>query len=477
MGDGFQYNPDEIEDILKKYSGDTTSQQNTGSSKPVEPLFTTRNVGTDKEEKKKVTPKVSSYDDDDDISSWFNDETSSKYSSGSKIKMSGSSSGSSKISLKGSNHSRGFNDMPEDNFDDLEKSYNSPIKVSGSGSGSRSSGSSVRVGSSGSEKPRVSRAEIIKQSAQSQKEHDERREKREQNNYQEKLRKERVKKNKRTNLILNILLVFFILVFVGSGAYLGLYFYRIRKAENSFEDIKKLITEDVPDDEGEEDEEGGTGTHGTGRAHMVDVDGVMVQSKFSQIYKTNKDFIGWLNIPGTKIDYPVMHTPADEEYYLRRDFSGEYSTAGTLFIAAKSDALTPTDNVIIYGHNMKAGTMFHTLLEYEDEEYYQGHKTILFDTISGNAEYEIIAAFRTVITADDSSFKYYEFIDAENEQAFNDYVAKAKELTPYDIPATAEYGDKLLTLSTCAYHANSGRYVVVAKLLVDEEEEEAAEEE
>ena len=78
--------------------------------------------------------------------------------------------------------------------------------------------------------------------------------------------------------------------------------------------------------------------------------------------------------------------------------------------------------------------------------------------------YEVIAAFRTKIDeSDSSSFKYYEFFDADDETEFNAYVDKVKSLTPYNIPETATYGDCLLTLSTCAYHTNEGRYVVVAK--------------
>ena len=108
--------------------------------------------------------------------------------------------------------------------------------------------------------------------------------------------------------------------------------------------------------------------------------------------------------------------------------------------------------------------MFHDLLNYADESYYQEHKTVVFNTIYGNAEYEVIAAFQTNIKeVDDTSFKYYQFFDANDPSEFDEYVNNCKALTPYNIPVTAEYGDKLITLSTCSYHTDEGRYVVVAK--------------
>ncbi|MBP3808498.1 MAG: class B sortase [Eubacterium sp.] len=266
------------------------------------------------------------------------------------------------------------------------------------------------------------------------------------------------KKKKRKTAILNTLLVIFILIFLGSGTYLGLYFYKIRKAENSFDDVKKLIKED-----GSKDPETGK-KQDTDFTSYETIEGNLVQSKFADVYTKNPDFIGWLTIPGTNVDYPVMYTPNDEQKYLHMDFNGDYSSSGTLFAAAGSNPLKARDNTLIYGHNMKAGTMFHALLSYESESFYKEHSKITFNTTFEDAEYEVIAAFRTKIDEDDpNSFKYYEFFKAENKEEFDEYVQKVKSLTPYNIEESAVYGENLLTLSTCAYHTNEGRYVVVAK--------------
>ena len=314
----------------------------------------------------------------------------------------------------------------------------------------KSSGDKYKVGKSEDDVERVlSRAEIIK----NQKKDPDLKKKAE----------ARLKKKKRANAILNALLVFFILVFLGSGAYLGIYFYKIHKAQSGFDDLKSLIR-DSSKDKGDDGES--TVDSDMVVPKYVNIDGVSVQEKFADLYTRNHEFVGWLTVDGTNIDYPVMHTPDDEEKYLRRDFDGNSSSSGTLFVAAASDPIAPSDNVIIYGHNMKAGTMFHSLLNFEKKEYYEEHKLIEFDTIEEDAQYEVIAAFRTKIDESDPSlYKYYEFHNASSEEEFNEYVSKVKSMTPYEIEATAKYGDKLITLSTCAYHAEEGRYVIVAKKL------------
>ena len=183
------------------------------------------------------------------------------------------------------------------------------------------------------------------------------------------------------------------------------------------------------------------------------------------LFEKNSDMICWLDIEGTEISYPVMYTPDDPEYYLHRDFDGEYSYSGMPFLDSRCD-IDKSSNLIIYGHNMKTGKMFHDLLKYENESFYKNHKYIQFDTIYGNGTYEVIAAFRThILTEKEDGFRYYQFFNAEDKSAFNQYVSGCKALTGYTIDTDASYGDSLLTLSTCAYHTDNGRFVVVAKKL------------
>ena len=113
---------------------------------------------------------------------------------------------------------------------------------------------------------------------------------------------------------------------------------------------------------------------------------------------------------------------------------------------------------------MNNGSMFSDLCKYESEDFYREHKTIRFDTLDSFGEYEVIAAFKTVAYSEEG-FKYYHFVNAESAEAFDGYIARCKALALYNTGVTAEYGDQLITLSTCEYSRTNGRMVVVAKLL------------
>ena len=101
-----------------------------------------------------------------------------------------------------------------------------------------------------------------------------------------------------------------------------------------------------------------------------------VQPTSRNLYLENADMVGWIQIEGTKIDYPVMQTPADPNYYLKHDFEKHYTDYGCPFMQADCDALAPSDNLIIYGHNMKDGSMFADLAKYRSNDFWQNHKTV-----------------------------------------------------------------------------------------------------
>lgn len=124
----------------------------------------------------------------------------------------------------------------------------------------------------------------------------------------------------------------------------------------------------------------------------------------------------------------------------------------------------PSDNVIIYGHHMKNGSMFCDLEKFKNQDFWKGHKTISFSTITDRYEYEIVAVFKTFVYSDSpESFKYYHFVNAETPEDFSAFVDRCKGLSLYETGVSAEYGDKLITLSTCEYSRTNGRLVVVAK--------------
>lgn len=191
-------------------------------------------------------------------------------------------------------------------------------------------------------------------------------------------------------------------------------------------------------------------------------------SNYQDLYLQNNDMVGWIKIEDTKINYPVMQSKDNPNFYLKHSFDKAYTDYGCPYIQENCDVDIPSDNLIIYGHNMKDGSMFSGLMKYTDKDFYESHKTIRFDTLTEKCNYEIIAAFKTVVYADSSeSFKYYQFVNADSVDEFNAYINKCKELALYDTGVTAEYGDKLITLSTCEYSRNNGRMVVVAKKIAE----------
>ena len=188
-----------------------------------------------------------------------------------------------------------------------------------------------------------------------------------------------------------------------------------------------------------------------------------VLDEYKNLLIANRKLIGWVKIDGTYIDYPVMQTD-DNEYYLDHNLNQEYDKNGTIFMDKDCDVLKPSTNYILYGHHMKNGRMFGQLDLYQNESYYKEHPYISFDTIYEKGTYQVMYVFRSrVYKETEIVFKYYQFIDANSEQEFDSYMKEMADMSFYDTGVTAEYGDQLLTLSTCDYQETDGRFVVVAK--------------
>lgn len=186
-------------------------------------------------------------------------------------------------------------------------------------------------------------------------------------------------------------------------------------------------------------------------------------------YEENPDIAGWITIEDTVVDYPVMYTPDDEEKYLYRGFNGFFDVNGLPFIEDSCSLDPESDNIIIYGHKMSSGKMFASLLEYAEKSYWEEHPIIQFSTLYEHREYEIVAAFYDrVYYKYENCFKFYQFIDAEDEDDYNEAISYYKYKAEYDTGVTAQYGDRLITLVTCSYHHKYGRFVVVAREKLEE---------
>jgi sortase B len=183
------------------------------------------------------------------------------------------------------------------------------------------------------------------------------------------------------------------------------------------------------------------------------------------MHALNNDMVGWIEIPGTSIDYPVMQSPYQTDFYLKRNFYKQNATCGAIYVREKCDVWEPSDNVTIYGHNMLNGTMFADLHDYEEKSFWKNNKLVYFDTLYEYHTYEIFAVF-IVSGYLDKGFNYHTFDDAANAAEFDEFVATCKELALYDTGITPKYGEKLITLSTCDKSIENGRLVVVARRIM-----------
>ena len=282
-----------------------------------------------------------------------------------------------------------------------------------------------------------------------------------------------LKKKKRAPIWYYALLILLICVFAGSVWYLADYYMGSKKQADVYDDLAALVDSvrgTTPTEERREpatDEAGNTIAQDgdfemlpPGKVEDIhDENGILLE--YAPLYERNPDVAGWLTIEGTKINYPVMHTPGRTDYYLQRNFNGEYSGWGCIYAREECDLEMPSDNITIYGHNMKDGSMFAGLNAYTEREFWQTHRYIRFDTLKEHHTYEIFAVFTTTATVGEG-FDYHEFINAADEMEFDTFVAKCLSLSLYGTDVVPEYGDKIICLSTCEYTQTNGRLVVAA---------------
>ena len=231
-----------------------------------------------------------------------------------------------------------------------------------------------------------------------------------------------------------------LLVFLVCCVYMGLYFYKDYHLKSDISEVQEAV-ESLEDNRYAEN-------------------GML--NEYYELYLQNEDMVGWISIDDTNINYPVLYKNTDNDYYLHRNFKREYSESGIPFMDRECNLAKPRDNIIIYGHNMKNGTMFAHLLKYANEKFLNEHKTVQFSNLYEKEEYTVISVFKTQVGAK-NEFKYYNFTEASSADDFDNYVSAAKALSIHLIDETAVYGDKLLTLSTCSYNMKNERFVVVAK--------------
>lgn len=269
--------------------------------------------------------------------------------------------------------------------------------------------------------------------------------------------------------IYNSLIIFFATTLLISIGALGYYYISGYLQQNRYHELSQLMGEETTPRPTLPDPTDGSAPSPTVPAYdYVTVtdpetgEDVQLLPEFKELYLLNNDIVGWIFIPDTQIDYPVMQTPDSPDYYLKRNFDKASSARGCIYVREQCDVFAPSDNVTIYGHRMKSGAMFGQLDKYFQYDFYDSHRYIYFDTLKELHTYEILAVFLTTASQGEG-FAYHMFVDAQSEEEFTDYVNTCKRLSFYDTGVEAAYGDSLITLSTCEYSQPNGRLVVVAK--------------
>ena len=284
---------------------------------------------------------------------------------------------------------------------------------------------------------------------------------------------EKKTKAKRIHVIIYLLLSILIIL---STMYI-INFFSLR--QEAKEQTKLLSAIDIYEKEGtkevvqnaSEERQGNVASESEENGKMISTENAEEQNEetermlqVKQLQEQNADIIGWLEIENTNMNYPVLQG-TDNRYYMTHNYKKEKSKNGSIFLDANYNWNIPSNNLLIYGHNLGNGMMFQELLKYEKESFYQEHPVIRFTTAEEDTEYEIISAFKSRVyyKSEKNVFRYYFFLNSESEEEYNQFVKNAKNSSLYPIDATANYGDQLITLSTCSYYVQDGRFAVVGR--------------
>lgn len=184
-----------------------------------------------------------------------------------------------------------------------------------------------------------------------------------------------------------------------------------------------------------------------------------IRSSFDELRAINEDLVGWITIPDTKIDYPILQSD-NNEAYLKTNFYGDRSIAGSIFMDFRNEITMNESNLILYGHRVKDGSMFQHLTKYLDQDFFDAHRKFTIDTLYDSYEAEIFAVYNTMI-----DFNYIQ-TDFSSEEEFDTLLQGIQQRSIYETDVTINATDQMITLSTCEYTLDSddSRLVVHAKL-------------
>lgn len=256
-----------------------------------------------------------------------------------------------------------------------------------------------------------------------------------------------------------VLITFTLVIAVaGSGFWLVHYFIDSREQRQTYETLaEEFVLESTPTPESTTPAENSSPTENSSEtAESVSLTTATPRHDLAALAAENPDCVGWLTIPDTGIDYPVMHTPDTPEHYLRRDFYGEPASAGTPFLDGRNLAEAENQNLILYGHNMMDGSMFKPLMNYLEPNFRETHKDIFLEIDGRQYHYEVLAVVETSVKS-----TLYTFTDLSDPAEESDFRAALLKETELEVVHQAS---GYLTLSTCNNGGGNSRVLVIAAL-------------
>lgn len=289
-----------------------------------------------------------------------------------------------------------------------------------------------------------------------------------------------MKKPRGKDIIYNLTMIILLVIFIGSAGTLAKNYIQDRRHGNDLEQLAELFPEETMPEVTVSVTKATTAASETEiQESETSIEDTWMQispqdwkvywdkvaagrfSTYQSLKKQNADFVGWVRIEGTKIDYPVLQTPNDPDYYLHRDFEKKYSRYGIPYMMESCRLEEPRTNYLVYGHHMRNGSMFAALQNYTDYNYYKQHPYIQFDTLNQTGSYEIVAVVKVDNSADPSFWQKVLFPSSEAE--FNSAWKQFQKKSFYDTGVSITAYDHLLALVTCEYTLKDGRLMVVAR--------------
>ena len=247
-----------------------------------------------------------------------------------------------------------------------------------------------------------------------------------------------------------IICIIFAILFVGSVLFAARYFLLQKDRGDIYEEMQEQNA-DIQEELEETEEDDAVETK------------VEIPIDFESLQKKNADIYAWIRVPGTVIDYPIVQHAEDDSYYLNRTVEGKQGLPGSIY----TESLNKTDfsdrNTLIYGHNMKNGTMFGDLSLYRDRTYMKEHGQIIIYTPEHIYTYQVFAA----VTYDNRHIMYaFDFSTETGLQGYLDSIAAVRNMSSYiDDSVEVSASDQIITLSTCT--GNKARRFLVEAVLVN----------